>query len=203
MVSKFLVKHLVKIDKWYSRHKEKIENENKMRSCIVGEDSILFTECIISNMSNDRTNIVIHNGVRCRGILIVYPYSGKIEIGDDCYIGDGTRILSEKQITIGSRVLIAHNVDIHDCNDHPVNSEQRHKHYRDILKKGFLPEYDLSGKPITIEDDVWIGFGACVMKGVTIGKGSIVAAHAVVTKDVPADVVVAGNPARIVKRLFR
>lgn len=55
--------------------------------------------------------------------------------------------------------------------------------------------------PIVIEDDVWIGEYAAIMKGVTIGKGAIVAAHAVVTKDVPAYTVVAGNPAKVVKDL--
>lgn len=59
----------------------------------------------------------------------------------------------------------------------------------------------MHSKPIKISDNAWIGFGACVMKGVTIGKNSIVAAHSVVVKDVPDNVIVAGNPAQIVREL--
>lgn len=66
---------------------------------------------------------------------------------------------------------------------------------------GFLGKYNLHSKPIKIKYNTWIGFGACVMKGVTIGRNSIVAAHAVAVKDVPDNVVVAGNPAQIVREL--
>ena len=64
-----------------------------------------------------------------------------------------------------------------------------------------MKKYNLRSQPIRIKDNAWIGFGACVMKGVTIGKNSIIAAHAVVVKDVPDNVVVAGNPAQIVRVL--
>jgi acetyltransferase-like isoleucine patch superfamily enzyme len=55
-------------------------------------------------------------------------------------------------------------------------------------------------RPVVIEDDVWIGFGSAVLKGVTIGRGAVVAAMSVVTKDVPAYTIVAGNPAREIGR---
>lgn len=129
----------------------------------------------------------------------MYPYAGKIKIGNYCYIGEGSRLWSESCIIIGDRVLIGHNVDIHDSNDHPIDYKERHKHYCDILSVGFIDKYNLCSQPVTIEDDVWIGFGAAIMKGVTIGKGAIIAAHAVVTKDVPPYTVVAGNPAVFVK----
>lgn len=132
---------------------------------------------------------------------MVYPYAGKIQIGNYCYIGEGSRLWSEGCITIDDRVLIAHNVDIHDSNDHPVDCKERHQHYCDILGVGFLDKYNLCSQPVTIEDDVWIGFGAAIMKGVTIGKGAIIAAHTVVTKDVLPYTVVAGNPAQIIKTL--
>jgi acetyltransferase-like isoleucine patch superfamily enzyme len=56
-------------------------------------------------------------------------------------------------------------------------------------------------RPVVLGDDVWVGAGAVILKGVTVGDGAVVAARAVVTRDVPADTVVAGNPARVVKRL--
>ncbi len=183
--------------------KDKIATLNKEEQCVMGRDSVLFQGCTINNLAQDRSKIVMGNGVRCRGELTVYPYSGAITIGDDCYIGDGTRIWSEQAINIGDRVLIAHNVDIHDCNDHPVEADSRHNHYIDIIHGGFKSGYNLGGKPINICDDAWIGFGACVLKGVTIGARAVVAAHAVVTKDVPADTMVAGNPAKVIKKLIQ
>lgn len=174
------------------------KNKNK---CILGGDSRFYITSTVENLSNNRYSVEIGSNCHIRGQLLVYPYAGKIKIGNYCYIGEGSRLWSESSITIGDRVLIAHNVDIHDSNDHPVDYKQRHKHYCDILKVGHLAEYDLCSQPVTIEDDVWIGFGAAIMKGVTIGKGAIVAAHAVVTKDVPPYSVVAGNPAQVIKKL--
>lgn len=150
-------------------------------------------------MSNIRENICIGRNTHIRGELLVYPYDGNIVIGDDCYIGEGTRIWSEKNIVIGNRVLIAHNVDIHDCNDHPMELRARHQHFEEIVKIGFSKKFDLKGAPISIEDDVWIGFGACILKGVTIGRGAVIAAHSIVTKDVPAYSVVGGKASVVIR----
>ena len=180
---------------------EYIHNLIQRKYCIVGNDTKFYRQSKIVNMSNKNDNIKIAKGTHVRGELLVYPYRGKIEIGEDCYIGEGTRIWSEKAISIGNRVLIAHNVDIHDCNDHPVEKIARHKHFRSIVQEGFSKEFDLNGQEVCIQDDVWIGFGSCIMKGVTIGEGAVIAAHAVVTRDVPSGVLVGGNPAHIIKTI--
>lgn len=180
---------------------EHISNFRKKYQCSHGKESMFYQTAKIDNLSKNDKHIVIGNHCHIRGQLLVYPYAGKIEIGDYCYLGEGSRIWSENCVTIGNRVLIAHNVDIHDSNDHPLDYKERHQHYCDILKVGFLEKYNLCSKPIVIEDDAWIGFGAAIMKGVTISKGAIIGAHAVVTKDVPSYTVVAGNPAQIIKKL--
>lgn len=180
---------------------EHIHNLIQRKYCIVGNDTKFYRQSKIMNMSNKNNNIKIGRGGHVRGELLVYPYRGKIEIGDDCYVGEGTRIWSEKRISIGNRVLIAHDVDIHDCNDHPVEKSARHNHFLSIIREGFSKDFDLNGQEICIQDDVWIGFGACIMKGVTIGEGAVIAAHAVVTRDVPSGVVVGGNPAHIIKTI--
>lgn len=180
---------------------EHIHNRLQQKRCIVGSNTKFYRQSKIINMSNESDNILIGRGTHIRGELLVYPYRGKIQIGDDCYIGEGTRIWSEKRISIGDRVLIAHNVDIHDSNDHPVEKKARHNHFLSIIKNGFPKNFDLNGQEICIKDDVWIGFCACVMKGVTIGEGAVIAAHAVVTRDVPPSVIVGGNPAQIIKKL--
>lgn len=152
---------------------------------------------IINN--RQKADIKIGQKTLCKGEIFTFKHGGHIEIGDHCFIGDHTRIWSAKSIIIGNRVLIAHNVNIHDQISHPLDSVQRHKDYKHIFEKGFQNELDLKEKEIIIQDDVWIGFNATILKGVTIGKGAIIGACTVVTSDVPEWAVVVGNPARIIK----
>lgn len=146
---------------------------------------------------------------------------GRIEIGDYCdihatlfvksggylKIGNNTTIRGNsvvgalEKIVIGNCCIISNNVHIYENNNHPTEVEVRHR----MCIKGFYGDdwhwKHSSHLPIIIEDDVWIGERATILKGVKIGKGSIVASNSVVTKDVPEMTVVAGNPAVVVKRL--
>ena len=105
------------------------------------------------------------------------------------------------EIQIGDHCIISNHVHIYDHNSHPTDPQARLR----MLESGFYGELwdwkNSESKPIAIESNVWIGFNAVVLKGVRIGEGSIVAACAVVTRDVPPYSVVAGNPARVVKSL--
>ena len=134
-----------------------------------------------------------------RGNLMTFAHGGAISVGDCSFIGPGTRIWSAKKITIGNRVLIAHDVNIHDNNSHPLDSLARHKDQMHIMDKGFQPINDLNEKEIIIQDDAWIGFNATILKGVTIGKGAIIGASCVITKDVPNFAIVVGNPPQIIR----
>lgn len=126
---------------------------------------------------------------------------GDIRLGDFVSIsGPGTIIHSEVgKITIGSYSSIAENVSIQEFNhimNRPTTSAVNHLIFktndRDFTSKGH----------ITIEEDVWIGSNAVILSGVTLGRGSVVAAGAIVTKDVPRYAIVAGNPARVIKKRF-
>jgi acetyltransferase-like isoleucine patch superfamily enzyme len=97
-----------------------------------------------------------------------------------------------RAVRIGRRVLIAGGVTIADYDGHPLDAADR--------RAGLTSAPDQI-RPVTIGDDVWIGQGAVILKGVTIGERAVVGAHAVVTRDVPADSVVAGNPAQVVREL--
>jgi len=151
----------------------------------------------IENILKIPEAIVVGPHTHVRGQLLTFWNSGQIRIGEWCYIGEGTRIWSQASITIGDYVLIAHLVDVHDTNSHPINWQERRLDSKAILGGGDYrtPTQTLSA-PVVIEDDVWIGFKASILKGVTIGRGAIVSAGAVVTKDVEPWTVVAGNPAR-------
>ena len=128
---------------------------------------------------------------------------GCITVGPDTYIGPGTVIQSKESITIGRGVIIANNVLILDNNNHPVDPQMRQKmsQCEDFLRDPLWSWQYADSAPVVIEDNVWIGRDARIMKGVTVGKGSIVALGAIVTKDVPPYTIVAGNPAKVVKAL--
>ena len=122
--------------------------------------------------------------------------TGLIEVGDDSTLV-GAVFMCAEHIHIGKRVIVSYNVTIADSDFHPLEPEQRKQ---DAIASA--PEGDRSQRPalvtrpVIIEDDVRIGIGAIVLKGVRIGKGACIGAGSVVASDVSAGAVVAGNPAR-------
>lgn len=114
-------------------------------------------------------------------------------VGDNTFIAHNTVFGIARSIRIGKRCLIAGGTTIIDNDGHPLDAERRRRHeklHRDEIH------------PVVIGDDVWLGGSVVVLKGVTIGDRAVVASRAVVTKNVEADTVVAGNPARVVKSLL-
>lgn len=145
-----------------------------------------------------RAEVRIGDGAVIRAILRCEP-GGRLDVGATSYLGDGTIVSARRQVSIGELTLISHGVNIFDNDTHPVAAEEREAHWRAIIGLGPWREFDIAAAPVVIGRRCWIGFGATVMKGVTIGDEAIVAAGAVVTRDVPAGVVVAGNPAVVVR----
>ena len=147
-----------------------------------------------------RERIVIGDNCSIWGRFICHR-DGKIRVGSFTTIRHKTLVGSAASVSIGDYCMISNNVIIMDNNNHPVSPEKR----RELLKSGFygpLWDWEHSEKsPIVIQDNVWIGVRAIILKGVTIGEGAIVAAGSVVFNDVPSYCVAAGNPARVVKRL--
>jgi acetyltransferase-like isoleucine patch superfamily enzyme len=90
---------------------------------------------------------------------------------------------------------------VFDNDTHPTDAAERRAHFRSILKLGARREFAVGARPVRIGRDCWLGFGAAVMKGVTLGEEVIVAAGAMVVSDVAPRTVVAGNPARPVRAL--
>ncbi len=92
-------------------------------------------------------------------------------------------------------------MNIFDNLTHPINPARRHEHFRQIITRGHPAQIDLEERTVFIDDDAWVGAMSIILPGITVGKGSIIGAGSVVTKDVPPYTIVAGNPARIVRTL--
>lgn len=122
---------------------------------------------------------------------------GQLVIGDDCVLV-GAQFMCAESITLGNRVVLSYNVTVADCDFHPIDPELRR-----VDAEAITPAGDLSSRPpivaepVVIEDDVWIGIGAIILKGVRVGAGARVAAGCVVTNDVPAGAEIDGNPGRV------
>jgi len=137
-----------------------------------------------------RNTYVMH-----RAELHVYNFRGLeqagIWVGSNCIIGESSVIRGQGGVTIGDNVIIAPHVQIMAV-EHVFDDPAR-----PILEQG------LRAFGITIEDDVWIGAGAIILDGVRVGRGAVVGAGAVVTRDVAPHTVVAGVPARLIRRIQR
>lgn len=138
-----------------------------------------------SMVCDKQSKIIIKRGVSTRGLAeLRADNGGELIINENTFINVYCNICSKARIEIGKNVLIANGVTIVD-HDHviPINNLN-----------------DFVCGQVIIEDNVWIGSNVTVLKNVRIGKGSVIAAGAVVTKDVPAGVLVAGIPANIIRK---
>lgn len=170
-------------------------------NAVVGNGSKFYSTASLVNLSGKMECITIGSNCHLYGNLTVLKNGGTITIGNNCSVGDLSRIVSGGRIDIGDRVMIAHNVNILDNNSHPIDANERAEdflsNYNNIDK-----HFDLKPSPIVIEDDVWIGFNCIILKGVKIGRGAIIGAGAVVTKNVEPWTINVGNPLRCVETLL-
>ncbi len=144
---------------------------------IIGSGEIIIGDNV--NIGNRQAWIVTPN-------LFERP---KLHIGDHTSINYATEISVEQSVEIGKYCQIAGETKIFDNNSHSIHWENDRRMNRNDVA------------PVKIEDHVWIGMRSIILKGVTIGRGAVVAAGSVVTKDVPAMTVVGGNPAKVLKKI--
>ena len=163
-------------------------------------EAVIETEGSIQNLSGKKDAVYVGKMSHVRGELLIFEQGGRIEIGDYCFIGAGTRIWSAAEVRVGNRVLISHNVNIHDNISHPLDAEERHLDFLHIFAKQPAARPDLRAEAIEIGDDAWIGFNVSILKGVKIGKGAVIGACAVITRDVPDYAVVVGKTEQVIVR---
>ena len=148
----------------------------------------------VNNKTGDKKNIEFGNScnVSCN---ITLNERGTINIGDFVFM-NYVKMRIDYDLSIGSHCMFGPNVVLWDTDNHPLAASKRHKQCEEIAE-GFplAKSYEAGGGSITIKEDVWIGMDALILGGVTIGKGAVVAARSVVTKDVAPYTLVGGVPA--------
>ena len=133
-------------------------------------------------------NVVIDTPFHC-------DHGKNIFLGDDVIINMNCTFVDNKPIRIGSRVLIASNVQIY-TSAHPVLPQERLIANREDPGAAFFRTY---ARPVEIKDNVWIGGGCILLAGVTIGENSVIGAGSVVTRSIPANCVAVGNPCKVIR----
>ena len=176
-----------------------IKKDIRSHATLIGEGQNFGFESRINLLEGaGKDNVVLYDHSEMFGSINAI-HNGKISMGAWSKIGPGTIIEATNRIEIGKDTAIGARVTIRDNNSHPISPKyrrnMRHTPHGSIERSSTR---SISG-PIIIGENVWIGENARICKGVTIGDNAIIAAGSIVTKDVPANSIAAGNPAKIVK----
>lgn len=164
-----------------------------------GENTIITADYAFKRFRS-RMDPALTMGPDCTmdGVHFAIGETGRIEVGSQCYFTNAV-LLCEIEIVIGSYVVIGWNTTIADTDFHPLAPAER---IADAIACSPLgkgrPRPEILKKRVIIEDDVWIGPNATILKGVRIGAGSFIEAGSLITRDVPAGARVIGNPAQII-----
>ena len=144
------------------------------------DQTVEMNEILKSLFGSIGERFIINQPFKC-------DYGCNIFLGEDCFINFNCTILDEAKVTIGDNAFLGPNVSIYTA-CHPLESEKRN-------------QFIEWAEPVTIGNNVWVGGNVTILPGVTIGDNVVVGAGSVVTKNIPSNVVVAGNPAKIIKEI--
>ena len=120
-----------------------LQNNDTIKVCnekVVNNGGTFLLGSFVDNQQNDRQKIKIGSGTLVAGVLMVFKYGGFISIGQNCYIGDHSRIWSGESVIIGDHVFVSHNVNIMDTNSHEINAFERQESYKKLLEHGLSSE---------------------------------------------------------------
>jgi acetyltransferase-like isoleucine patch superfamily enzyme len=165
----------------------------------VGADTVITGDYAFKRFRSRRDPALVI-GARCTmdGVHFALGEDARVEIGDYCYFTNAV-LLAELELRVGSYVMIGWNATVADTDFHPIAPAER---IADAVAcsplGGGRSRPEIVRRPVVIEDDVWVGPNATILKGVTIGAGAFVEAGALVVRDVPPRARVVGNPAQVV-----
>ena len=151
----------------------------------IGEDVFIAKSAVVESRRGG--NIIIGSHTEILDGVLLLTYGGNITVGEYCSINPYTIIYGHGETIIGNHVMIA---------GHCMIIPNEHVY---ISKDKTIMDQGSSSTGIVIEDDVWIGHACSILDGVKIGKGAVIGAGSVVTKDIPPYTVVAGIPAKMIK----
>ena len=182
------------LTKIYRTYKKRVAENSFYKNSTLGSRANIHHSAHCSN-SGSKEQIVIGEHCEIKSSICVYG-TAKIQIGKHFYGGGHTYIHAADCIRIGDCVIVSDYVRIMDNNSHPTSPKKRW----DMSVAGW-DSVKAEHAPVVIEDNVWIGEFATVLKGVTIGRGAVIGSHSVVTHDVPPYSIAVGNPAQVVKTI--
>lgn len=181
-------------------HKRKKAKKILNYITVIGNDpEIRGATTINLKKGSTKNDIVVLNNVMLLDCSILSTCGGKVLLGNYVKIGQRSNLCAVERIEIGDYTAIAADVTIVDNNNHPVNPEFRQFMRTTPHNSDARSWIHSDHKPVIIGKNCWIGSNVRIQKGVSIGDNSVIAACSVVTKDVPANCIAAGNPAKIVK----
>jgi acetyltransferase-like isoleucine patch superfamily enzyme len=165
----------------------------------IGDNTLITADFAFKRFrSKQESALIIGSNCTMEGVHFALGEKGRMSIGDYCYFTNAV-LLCELEVRIGNYVLISWNATIADTDFHPLAPAKR---IADAIACSPLgkdrPRPSVTCAPVIIEDHVWIGPSATILKGVRIGRGCVIEPGALLTRDVPAYSRIAGNPAQII-----
>jgi acetyltransferase-like isoleucine patch superfamily enzyme len=165
----------------------------------IGVNTLITADYAFKRFLSKQPNaLVIGSHCTMDGVHFAIGREGRVEIGEYCYFTNAV-LLCELELRVGNYVIIGWNTTIADTDFHPISPAER---IADAVACSPLAQGrarpDIPKRPVIIEDDVWIGPNATILKGVRIGRGSFIEAGSLVTRDVPQRSRVLGNPAQVI-----
>ncbi len=199
---------LKKIYRKFFDKKQTIDKYLKQKN--IAESTIIRNPNPIRFDVEPEKRIYVKIGEKCflSANFIFESQKGYIEIGNNVQM-NGVMLISREKIIIEDNVTMAWNITIYDHNSHSIywkhrqqDNEQTYNDFVSIKNTVINKNWEnVKSAPIHIKSKAWIGMNVLILKGVTIGEGAVIGAGSVVTKDIPAWTVAAGNPAKVVKNI--
>jgi len=175
-----------------------LSSEEMPGNVVLGDGSVICGDHSFARFRGERKPAVTL-GKQCtmNDVHFAIGPAGELRVGDFCFF-TSVILLCELELVIGHYVSIGWNVTIADSDFHPLSPAERMADAIACSPLANRPRPAIAKRRVQIDDDVWIGPNAAILKGVWIGAGAVIEPGSVVTRDVPAGSRVLGNPARIV-----
>ncbi|HSM98261.1 MAG TPA: acyltransferase [Gallionella sp.] len=186
------------------RKSERLARARRLGKFAVADDE-LFDANVACGYGVDPAacSLTVGQGAKASGEIYLERSGARLVIGDNSAVNGGTMFVVSDEVTVGNNVWISFDCLIMDHDGHSVAPDVRRRDLPDFLNGRPKNWAAVRRAAVMIEDDAWIGARAIILKGVTIGRASIVGAGAVVTKDVPPYSIVGGNPAVVIGTVTR